>query len=111
MDELDKIFQLLLIGWVILGLFCLTGQVAAGPIKDQGDRKNKATRYRLMKTLLTAGLAFLLAQDAVHASPAINLGAYDPGGLLQHEPTIKIEHVFVSWANYQSGDLLRQLHA
>jgi beta-mannanase len=111
MDELNNIFQLLLIGCLVVALFCLTGQVASGPIKDQGDRNNKAIRHRLMKTLLTAALAISLTDDAVHASPAIKLGAYDPGGLLQNEPAVKIEHVFVSWANYHSGDLLGQLHA
>src|ERR1700745_3610503 len=107
MDELNNIFQLLL----IVGLFCLTGQVVSGPIKDSGGRKNKAIRHRLMKTLLTAALAIPLAEDTVHASPAINLGAYDPGGLLQNDPAVKIEHVFVSWADYHSGELLRQLNA
>ena len=111
MDELKNVFQLLLIGWAIVGLFCLTGQVASGPAKDRRDRKAKTTRQRLMKTLLTAALAIPFAEDAVLASPAINLGAYDPSGLLQHEPAVKIEHVFVGWANYRSGDLLRQLHA
>jgi beta-mannanase len=110
MDELNNIFQLLLIGWVIVGRFCLTGQVASGSAKDQADRKDKTARRRFMKTLLTAALVIPLAEDAVLASPAINLGAYDPGGLLQHEPAVKIEHVFVNWANYHSGDLLRQLH-
>jgi beta-mannanase len=112
MDELNNIFQLLLIGWVIVGLFCLTGSVASGPIKDQGDRNERTTRRRLMKTLLTAALAIpFLGEAAVLASPAINLGAYDPSGLLEHEPGVKIEHVFVNWTNYRSGDLLRQLQA
>jgi endoglucanase len=111
MDELNNIFQLLLIGWVIVGLFCLTRQVASGSAKDQADRKDQTMRQRLMKTLLTAALVIPLAEDAVLASPAINLGAYDPGGSLQHASAVKIEHVFVSWANYHSGDLLRQLYA
>jgi beta-mannanase len=111
MDELKHIFQLLLIGCLIVGLFRLIGQVASGSTKDPGDRRNKAKRHRLIKTLLTAALAIPLAKEAVHASPAIQLGAYDPAGLLQHEPAVKIEHVFVSWGDYHSGGLLRQLHA
>ena len=104
-------FQLLLIGWVIVGFFCLSGSVAPGSLKDQANRKDETTKRRLMKTLLTAALGISLAENSVLASPPISLGAYDPGGLLQHEPAVKIEHVFVSWANYHSGDLLRQLNA
>src|SRR5258708_20260569 len=106
MDELNNIFQLLLIAWVVVGLFCLTGQVASGSAKDQGNRKDQTTRQRLMKTFLTAALLIPLAEDAVLASPANNLGAYDPGAPLQHEPARKIEHVFAIYANYPSGYLL-----
>jgi beta-mannanase len=66
---------------------------------------------KIFQMLLTAALVIFLGEDTVRASEEIKLGAYDPGGLLQHEPAVKIEHVFVSWANYHSGDLLRQLNA
>ena len=103
-------FQLLLIGWVIVGLLCLTGPAASGSVKDQGDRKDETTK-RLRKTLSTAALRISSTEGAVLASRPISLGAYDPGGLLQGESAVKIEHVFVNWVNYHSGDLLRQLNA
>jgi endoglucanase len=111
MDCQNNIFLLLVIGWAIAGLFSLIGWPAPGSARYPEDRKDKTTRQRLTKTLLMAALVTPLAEDAALASPAINLGAYDPDGLLQHEPAVKIEHVFVSWANYRSGELLQQLHA
>jgi len=82
-----------------------------GEKMDEPNSIFQSTRHRFIKIWLATALTIPLIDNAVHASPAINLGAYDPAGLFQHEPTVTIEHVFVSWANYHSGDLLRQLHA
>jgi len=43
------------------------------------------------------------------STPKINFGVYDPEGQCSPESEIAIEHVFVSWANYQPGTLLMQL--
>jgi len=39
----------------------------------------------------------------------LNFGVYDPEGRCQQKNSIAIEHLFVSWAIYQPGELLRQL--
>jgi cellulose synthase (UDP-forming) len=39
----------------------------------------------------------------------VNFGIYDPEGKCQRGTYIAIEHLFISWAAYRPGDLLRQL--
>src|SRR5258705_11220618 len=39
----------------------------------------------------------------------LNFGIYDPEGKCQRGTCIAIEHLFISWAAYRPGDLLRQL--
>jgi beta-mannanase len=111
MDEFKTMFQLLLIGGVLVGLFAIVGKMASASVADPGARKRMATKHRSSKIFLAIVPAIPLIDNAVHASPSINLGAYDPAGLFQQQPAVTIEHVFVSWANYHSGDLPRQLHA
>ena len=39
----------------------------------------------------------------------VNFGVYDPEAQCQQNSTLGIEHLFISWATYRPGDLLRQL--
>src|SRR5580704_430973 len=39
----------------------------------------------------------------------LNFGVYDPEGECRRADWIAIEHLFISWAAYRPGDLLRQL--
>jgi beta-mannanase len=39
----------------------------------------------------------------------VNFGVYDPEGHCLQDSAIAVEHMFISWATFQSGELLRQL--
>jgi beta-mannanase len=39
----------------------------------------------------------------------VSFGVYDPEGHCLRDSAIAVEHLFISWANFQSGELLRQL--
>ena len=41
----------------------------------------------------------------------LRFGVYDPEGRCQQKSAIGIEHLFISWATFRSGDLLRRLNA
>jgi hypothetical protein len=111
MGDFHDAGRLLLIGWTIVGMLCLVRCSLRELLKIPVRSSNGRTRQRVVKTMFIVGLAMPSAENAVLASPVINLGVYDPAGIFRNEPAVKIEHVFISWADYHPGDLLRQLHA
>ncbi len=71
-----------------------------------------------MKTisLLTAVplLALVTAAPTIvphEAGQTLSFGAYDPDPHCTQENTMTFQHLFISWATYQPGELLRQLQA
>jgi cellulose synthase (UDP-forming) len=67
-------------------------------------------------SLLTAMPLVILATAAPTLVPhetgqAPSFGVYDPEPNCQQEKKITFEHLFISWATYQPGELLRKLQA